>query len=74
MQISAGTPQKINETLLVEVAHYEPMAVTVSGEGVFPAVALTLPRVKDELFESCLAEVHEAQLAALAAAVAAGAE
>ncbi len=34
----------LSEKLIVEVAHFEPVEFRVIGNGVYPSVALTLPR------------------------------
>lgn len=35
----------------IQVAHWQPVKVTVTGEGVFPRLILDLPRNRDELQE-----------------------
>ncbi len=53
-----GIPERLLETVLVELAHFDPIAVQVAVEGVYPAMLLSLPRVPDPLFESCLEEAR----------------
>ena len=57
VQISPGVPDILLETLLVEIAHFEPTPLLLSMEGVYPTISLGLPRAKDELFNSCLSRI-----------------
>ncbi|CAL1528045.1 unnamed protein product [Lymnaea stagnalis] len=43
-----GVPEEFCKTFQIQVAHFEPDAITISGEGVFPRISLDLPRIKDE--------------------------
>jgi hydrocephalus-inducing protein len=56
VQIKACIPEKMVETVLVEVAHFEPAAVQVVADGVYASVLCSLPRVKDDMYKSA----HEA--------------
>lgn len=47
------------ELVLVAVAHFEPVQVQVLVEGTYPVLLMNLPRVKDELFNSCVAAAQE---------------
>ena len=53
-QICPGVPDLLLETLLVEIAHFEPTPVLLSVEGVYPTISLGLPRIRDGLFDACL--------------------
>jgi hydrocephalus-inducing protein len=46
------------ELVLVSVAHYEPVQVQVLVEGTYPALALNLPRIKDEAFVAALQQAQ----------------
>ncbi|GIL73964.1 hypothetical protein Vretifemale_3957, partial [Volvox reticuliferus] len=54
LKVCPGIPEKLVETLLVEVAHFEPVPIQISVEGAYAAVAINLPRVRDEQFTSWL--------------------
>ncbi|PNH08880.1 Hydrocephalus-inducing protein [Tetrabaena socialis] len=54
LKVCPGIPEKLVETLLVEIAHFEPVQVQVLVEGTYAAVSLNLPRQSDEDFLSCL--------------------
>ena len=56
-----GVPERVSEVLKVQVAHFEPVPVAIRGEGVFPAVVLTLPRVEDAGFAAALRQAQEQQ-------------
>ncbi len=47
------------ELVLVEVAHFEAVQVQVLVEGVYPALCLNLPRIKDGLFNACVAQAKD---------------
>eukprot|EP00798_Chlamydomonas_sp_ICE-L_P006741 gene6741-3411_t len=61
LKICAGIPDRLMETVLVELAHFDPVPIQIVMEGVYPAVSLALPRIKDQLF---LKAYEEAVLAA----------
>ena len=68
LQIVLGVPERVSEVLKVQIAHFEPVFVAIRGEGVFPAVVLTLPRMEDAGFAVALRqaqEQHERTMAAL---------
>lgn len=68
LQIVLGVPERVSEVLKVQIAHFEPVLIAIRGEGVFPAVVLTLPRVEDAGFAAALRlaqEQHERTTAAL---------
>ncbi|XP_055892829.1 hydrocephalus-inducing protein homolog isoform X5 [Biomphalaria glabrata] len=43
-----GVPEEFKKTFQIQVAHFEPDTVTLTGEGVFPRISLDLPRIEDE--------------------------
>ncbi|KXZ49496.1 hypothetical protein GPECTOR_21g722 [Gonium pectorale] len=54
LKVCPGIPEKLVETLLVELAHFEPVTVQVLVEGTYAAVALALPRQRDDKFLACM--------------------
>lgn len=54
-----GIPQQLNETVHLEIAHFEPIEVKVTVEGVYPTGMLTLPRYKDETYHNFLEEAKQ---------------
>ncbi|CAM9222413.1 unnamed protein product, partial [Heterosigma akashiwo] len=52
-----GVPQRFKETLVLEVAHFEPVELPVYGQGIYTAVALSLPRL-DPLLPDRLRRRH----------------
>ena len=57
--MTVGIPDTLTETIRIEVAHFEPTPITITGEGVFPLVALTLPRVENDAFATALATAKD---------------
>ena len=45
IQIYPGLPTLITTSFTIEVAHFEPQVIVVTGKGMFPHVAVNLPRV-----------------------------
>ncbi|KAH9493176.1 hypothetical protein Btru_021958, partial [Bulinus truncatus] len=43
-----GVPEEFKKTFQIQVAHFEPDSITLTGEGVFPRISLDLPRIEDE--------------------------
>eukprot|EP00930_Biecheleria_cincta_P015308 TRINITY_DN12810_c0_g1_i1.p1 TRINITY_DN12810_c0_g1~~TRINITY_DN12810_c0_g1_i1.p1 ORF type:complete len:5041 (+),score=1000.88 TRINITY_DN12810_c0_g1_i1:126-15248(+) len=56
VRFRAGIPDQVVETVLVEVAHFEPATLTVRGQGTFPGIVIGLKRMNEE--------EHHIQLAA----------
>lgn len=49
LKVRAGIPDRITETVYFEVAHFDPRPVTISVEGIYAALGMSLPRVpKDD--------------------------
>lgn len=48
---------------MVEVAHFDPIPVQVSMEGIYPTLSLNLPRMRDDVFSACLEEAKAASSA-----------
>jgi hydrocephalus-inducing protein len=48
VKLLPGTPASFRHSFRVQVAHFQPDIVTVSGEGVFPRISLDLPRHTDD--------------------------
>lgn len=67
MQVTPGMPDRIKETLSIRVAHFQPQVVTLLGEGVYPSLSLTLPRVRSPEYQQALAEAQESLQQAAAA-------
>ena len=63
-QVVAGIPGYIKELLNIKVAHFEPVAVSLVGQGVYPALALTLPRVRSGEYDQALLEAQDSLRAA----------
>ncbi|GFH15841.1 rhodanese domain-containing protein [Haematococcus lacustris] len=61
LRVCAGIPDRLLETVLVELAHFDPIPVQIVVEGVYPAVLLNLPRIKDPLFLECQAAAKQAK-------------
>ncbi|KAK9824158.1 hypothetical protein WJX72_008157 [[Myrmecia] bisecta] len=57
-RVTIGVPERMRETVVFEVAHFEPVAVSIAGEGVFPNIAFALPRVKDDVMAANLAQAQ----------------
>lgn len=51
-------PDKFVERFTVEVAHFEPHEFVIYGEGIYPSVYLSLPRVKSDRYESLKEEAR----------------
>lgn len=45
LKIVAGAPDRVNEVIYFEVAHFEPVAVTIQADGMYSFVALSIPRL-----------------------------
>lgn len=39
-----GLPEKMKEVIVIEAGHFDPVELPVYGEGVYAAVAVSLPR------------------------------
>ena len=64
MQVVAGMPDYIQETLTVKVAHFEPVTVSLVGQGVYPALSLTLPRSRNAEYDQALVNAQDSLRAA----------
>lgn len=67
IQVTPGMPDRIEETLSIRVAHFQPQVVTLLGEGVYPSLSLTLPRVRSPEYQQALVEAQESIQRAAAA-------
>ena len=45
VEISPGVPSSIRTAFAIEIAHFEPQVISVTGKGIFPHAAVSLPRV-----------------------------
>ncbi|KAJ3047832.1 hypothetical protein HK097_011139 [Rhizophlyctis rosea] len=54
VRFSPLVPESVNDEFFVQIAHFEPVRVGVRSVGLFPRVAVTLPRVGDEGYEGVL--------------------
>lgn len=52
-------PDDIQEILRVKVAHFDPVTLTLVGQGVYPALSLTLPRVRNTEYDKALIEAQD---------------
>ncbi|CAK0791290.1 unnamed protein product [Prorocentrum cordatum] len=52
VRFRAGIPDRIEEKVLVEIAHFAPEVLTIRGNGTFPGVVLELPRWNAEAHEA----------------------
>lgn len=57
-------PDDIQEILRVKVAHFDPVTLTLVGQGVYPALSLTLPRVRNKEYDQALIEAQDSLRAA----------
>lgn len=57
IRFCSGVPESINESILLQIAHYEPVKINVTGTGTFPSMLLGIPRVKDSAFEEIMSTV-----------------
>ena len=46
--IRPGIPDKIDECVTLEVAHFEPIRIPITGEGIYGCVAMSLPRAMSD--------------------------
>jgi hydrocephalus-inducing protein len=51
VKMTPQAPEHIHEYVALQVAHFEPVYIIIKGEGIYPKVMLTLPRVPDDVFE-----------------------
>ena len=51
VKMTPQAPEHIHEYVSLQVAHFEPVYIIIKGEGIYPKVMLTLPRIPDDLFE-----------------------
>jgi hypothetical protein len=54
LQVTPTLPETFQEEILLEVAHFEPTCIPIRGEGTYPTLSLTLPRVPDETWAETL--------------------
>ncbi|CAD7699035.1 unnamed protein product [Ostreobium quekettii] len=59
LKIKAGLPEKFQEKVYIEVAHFDPTPITFSVEGVYPYIYLSLPRHKTHSFSQYLEEAKK---------------
>ena len=64
VQVLAGMPDYMQETLRIKIAHFEPVTVSLVGQGVYPALSLTLPRSRNEEYDRALIDAQESLRAA----------
>lgn len=62
LKIVAGVPDKVNEVIYIEVAHFEPVAVSVQVDGMYSAVALSIPRLAASITPEKLAAAADTLL------------
>ena len=58
VRLLPGLPQKIHETVLLQLAHFEPEELVVMAEGIYPRVELNLPREETADYVACLQQVY----------------
>lgn len=54
-----GVPEKFTKSFLIQVAHFEPDTVHITGEGVFPRISLDLPRALEGPHSDLLKQAAE---------------
>ena len=59
VKVRPGIPDRVEEHIYVEVAHFEPERVTVMMEGIYPCCHLTLPREPTETFSTGVESAKE---------------
>lgn len=59
VRFRAGIPDEVCETMLLEVAHFEPTRLTVRGNGTFPGIVICLPRQNPEEHQAQLEEARK---------------
>ena len=42
-----GAPMNFNETIKIQVAHFQPDEITITGEAIFPRISFNVPRSMD---------------------------
>ena len=50
IRLLPGLPTKLREAFHVQVAHFEPEEVVVTAEGIYPRIAINLPRDETDAF------------------------
>ena len=63
-QVVAGIPDRVQELLNIKVAHFQAVAVSLVGQGVYPALALTLSRARNGEYDQALIEAQDSLRAA----------
>ncbi|RKO94829.1 hypothetical protein BDK51DRAFT_29881 [Blyttiomyces helicus] len=56
VRFCACVPDMVDDNFFIQIAHFEPVKIRIMGLGIFPRIALNLPRVPDERFEGLLVE------------------
>ena len=64
VQVLPGVPDYVQEVLRVKVAHFDPVTVSLVGQGVYPALSLTCARVRNAQYDHALLEAQESLRAA----------
>ncbi|KAF4667893.1 hypothetical protein FOL47_003343 [Perkinsus chesapeaki] len=59
VKFSPGIPSEVSERFLIRVSHLPPVAISVNGLGVYPAVVLNLPRTNAEEHARRMEEMAE---------------
>lgn len=59
IQFQPGMPTHIATSITVNVAHFDPQTIVVTGKGVFPHVTINLPRLDPAKFARFLTDAQE---------------
>ena len=60
VRLLPGMPTKLREVFHVQVAHFEPEEVVVTAEGVYPRIAINLPREETDTFKVYVKQAADA--------------
>ena len=58
IQVYPGLPTLITTSFTIEVAHFDPQVVVVTGKGIFPHVSVNLPRVDPSRYARLMEEAE----------------
>lgn len=64
VQVVAGMPDYVQEALKIKVAHFEPVTVSLVGQGVYPALSLNLPRSRNGDYDQAVIDAQDSLRAA----------
>ena len=59
MKITPGIPDYLEEVIQVEIAHYDPILLKLSAQGIYPALLFHLPRPEDPKHAELIDHIRE---------------